>query len=146
MWISSCQTLLRFSSRLLCFLPQAICQDESKTYKGHSHMLQVHNRARLQPRLQGSLGSKARTTSCWKSERCARQLLSSRILRERSSWWMMGGSALCRKLRPATTLLSIDTIISLSSITCRTNHQLRACSYQLSMSSVAGTNELCRWY
>lgn len=60
-----------------------------------------------------------RTTSCWKSVRCARQLLSKRIFTERSSWCMMGGSALCKKLRPATTCFSIDRIISLSSITCR---------------------------
>lgn len=68
--------------------------------------------------LQGR--SQGLTVCCWKSDRCALQLLSSRTLGERSSWWMMGGSALCRKLKPATTCLSIDTIISLSSITCCT--------------------------
>lgn len=67
---------------------------------------------------RGAWASPMRTTSCWKSVRCALQLLSNRILTERSSWWTMGGSALCRKLRPATTCFNIDRIISLSSITC----------------------------
>ena len=142
-------------------LPQAICKD--KAIKGallHVHWsetsqtpvktkrvlfyfvkqgTQKDTKLVLKKKTKISLNYfKEHTTSCWKSERCARQLLSSRILRERSSWWMMGGSALCRKLRPATTCRSIDTIISLSSITCRKSRQLKAYSYQISMSSITG--------